>query len=174
VPADADALVVASARATRAALVWGERGAGVDAHVESLRRVISHWAWPGGEPALQPRSGVAALAAVLEARREPADVVSAAEGIACLVRTQRADGTWHGVGLYDALDALLLGVARGYRVDEVDAALARAAELLAISQKANGGWGRQAGIRQPLVAWRVLRHAHALDAEAGAAAGPPR
>jgi len=103
---------------------------------------------------------------VLEAWRQPEDVVSAAEGIACLVRTQRADGTWHGVGLYDALDTLLLGVARGYRVPEVDAALLRAAELLAISQKADGSWGRQTTVRQPLTAWRVLRHTQALAQEA--------
>lgn len=163
---DADTLVVASARATRAALAWGQHGPALDAHLDSLHRVISHWAWPGGEPLLQPRSGVAALGAVLEAWRQPEDVVSAAEGIACLVRTQRADGTWHGVGLYDALDTLLLGVARGYRVPEVDAALLRAAELLAISQKADGSWGRQTTVRQPLTAWRVLRHTQALAQEA--------
>ncbi len=161
-PLDADTLVVASARATRAALQWGERSAGLDAHLDSLRQVISHWAWPGGEPLLQPRSGVAALATLLEAPRQAADVVSAAEGIACLVRTQRADGTWHGVSLYDVLDTLLLGVARGYRVPEVDGTLARAAELLAISQHADGSWGRQTGTRQALTAWRVLRHAQGL------------
>ncbi|HEX9106200.1 MAG TPA: hypothetical protein VF832_03210, partial [Longimicrobiales bacterium] len=89
-----------------------------------------------------------------------ANVICAAEGIACLVRAQRADGTWHGVPLFEALEALLAGAARGYRAGEVDAVLARSAQLLALTQKPEGGWGTEdrASARQPLIAWRVLRH----------------
>ena len=108
-----------------------------------------------------PRAAVTALGAVLQAPMTSANVACAAEGIACLVRSQRADGTWHGVPLFEALETLLFAVARGYHADEVDAVLARAAALLALTQKEDGGWGMEEGAsaRQPLVAWRVLRHA---------------
>lgn len=157
-----DELVCQAALALRGALRWGEGGDTVDVHVEGLRQVVAQWAWPGDEPLLSAGSGVAALGGVLEAPQTHANVVAAADGVACLVRTQRADGTWAGVQLFDALETLLLGVARGFRVDEVDAALARSAELLALTVRPNGTWGAErsaATERLPLLAWRVLRQA---------------
>ena len=164
-PRDADLLVIDSARATEAALCWGERGP-AERHLESLCRVVSGWAWPAGEPVLKASSAVAALGALLRGPVTPEYVRAIAEGIACLLRTQRADGTWHGVPLFDALELLLSGVARGYHVPEVDAALARSAQLLVLTQKGDGTWGAKAGARQPLTAWRVLRHVVGLTAGA--------
>ncbi len=161
-PGEADTLVIDSARATEAGLRWGEVPAGSD--LDGLRRIVSHWAWPRREPLLKAASAVAALSALLRAPATPENVRAIAEGIACLLRSQRADGTWHGVPLYDAMELLLAGVSRGYRVPEVDAALGRAAQLLVLTQKSDGSWGAETRPRQPLSAWRVLRHALGLTA----------
>ncbi len=161
-PGEADALVIDSARATQAALLWGETAA--ERYLDGLRRIVSHWAWPRREPLLKAATAVAALSALLRAPATPENVRAIAEGIACLLRSQRADGTWHGVPLYDALELLLAGVSRGYRVPEVDAALARAAQLLVLTQKSDGTWGAETRPRQPLNAWRVLRHVLGLTA----------
>jgi len=155
--AEPETQVTDSALALRASLRWGERGTTADLHLDGLRQVVAHWAWPPDAPLLAARAGLAALATVLEAPQAQANVVCAADGVACLVRTQRADGTWHGAELFDALDTLLLGVAHGFVVDEVDAALARSAELLALTQ--NGTWGAAPAGRHPLIAWRTFRHA---------------
>ena len=103
-------------------------------------------------------------------------------GMAVLISTPYMDEAERcgRVGLVHAGRLLLQGTPRdllagfedeAYEVvggarEAVDAALARSAQLLVLTQKGDGTWGAKAGARQPLTAWRVLRHVVGLTAGA--------
>jgi hypothetical protein len=168
---DADARIAAESLAVAALLAWG-----VDA--ETLRTRIAELArcarpgrheHDGPVPASRLACIILALrGAIAAAARRPAGLPAGAAGDAALheavrgavlllARAQRADGSWADGDLFLVLRALA-GVAGDPALAPAAVGpLTRAAELLAMAQQRDGGWGRAACAESLLIGWRVLR-----------------
>jgi hypothetical protein len=129
-PGPDNAAVAVSAAALRVALLWGLEGTDGFLQVDGIRRIVSLWASDEIDQLLGPSAVAEAILALLYAPVEPATVNAIADALARIVRTQRADGTWHQVEPVHFTEVLLAASTFGYRVDESDRAIARAAALL--------------------------------------------
>jgi hypothetical protein len=147
----------ASAVALQALLRWEvRRSRDVELHLDGLRLMLRLRA-ENSPLALASTAAVCGLSALLEAADRDEWRQAAEATLAWLARRQRADGTWADNDTFQMLELLLEAQRRGLGGAAVDRALARGARLLAISQQADGSWGREAGDRRTLVGWRVLR-----------------
>jgi hypothetical protein len=149
----------ASALALQALLKWeARRSRDVELHLDGVRLVLALRA-ESSPLALPATAAVCGLGALLEAA-DDAEWRQAAEAtLAWLVRRQRADGTWADNDTFHVLELLLEAQRRGIGGPPVDRALDRGARLLAVSQQADGSWGREAGDWRTLIGWRMLRRA---------------
>ncbi len=167
-PGAEQALVLSSA-ALRAVLVWGGTGTAVQLHIEALRRILSIWAAPEGEPVFSAHAAHAVLAALLEAAGTERNVEAVAQGLTALARTQRGEGTWAGVDPFESMALLMRAVERGYAAPEMERSIERVAGLLTVSQRSDGRWGDEDDMRA-LAGWRGLRHVLRRAGGAGRAA----
>ncbi len=154
---DAEARLGVSCVALQSLLRWGYAGPPTQAHVSSLRKLVS------SDALLVPKRAmiagfVGALAALIEGHPRDASRSAAVNGIGRLLGVQRADGSWPGADTFQVLDLLLRASANGYANEAVDAAIIRAVEMLALVQRNDGSWGRETGPERMLVGWRALRH----------------
>jgi hypothetical protein len=150
--------LAASAQALRAALHWGLTGTDAMLQLEALRRIVGFWSGNRGRGDLvSAAASLTALHAIIDAPSSAENVATAADGLALLVASQRADGTWADIEPVHVLDVLLTALERGYGVRELDAALRRAGTLVA-------AWlhesidSRELSHRNLLVLWRTLRY----------------
>jgi hypothetical protein len=156
--------VAVSAAALRSALVWGLQGTDGFLQVEGMRRIVSLWANDRIDHLLGPSAAAEAVLALLYAPVQPATVTAIADALARIVRTQRADGTWHQVEPVHFTEVLLAGSSLGYRVEESDRAIARAASLLS-SGVPEGYRTADLGPARLLTIWRALRYGLAPPAQ---------
>jgi hypothetical protein len=156
--ADAEARLGVSSIALDALLRCGVAGGFTDAHLASLRKLVSGEALV---PAKSPMVAglVAALGALIESPPNDRTRSAVERGLARLLGMQRADGSWPGADLFHVLDMLERASAKGFGGKPVDAAIQRAVEMLVLLQRGDGSWGRETGPERMLVGWRALRHA---------------
>lgn len=125
--------------ALRAMLGWAGRDLDAGLHLRALRRLVlerSSLVDAGREP-------VATLAPMLSALAAGSDDDAAVwHGVLLVVRSQRADGSWPDVDPFSMVEALLAVSDGGYAGPALDRAIERAADLLAVTQRAEGGWER--------------------------------
>lgn len=160
---DPDTRLAASALALEAMLRWRAPDRDTAIHLEGIRRILCI-ADRFDDDRLLPAARLAALTALLAAPITTDGAAVAGEAIAMTLRTQRADGSWPRTDTFQVLELLLAAgaPAEGGSVMPqagIDAAIARAAAMLAVTQQRDGTWDRDAGPRRTLIGWRTLRHA---------------
>jgi hypothetical protein len=160
---DPDTRLAASALALEAVLRWGILDRDTAIHLEGIRHML-RLADRLDDDRLVPAARVAALAALLAAPATTDGAAVAGVAIGMILRTQRADGSWPGTDAFQVLELLRAAGAPaqgGHACHNagIDAAIARAAEMLALTQQRDGTWDRGAGPRRTLIGWRTLRHA---------------
>jgi hypothetical protein len=153
---DADARLGASAIALLALLRWHRGGPVVDRQVASLQRMLAGDALAAGDTAVAGHA--AAVGALVEAPADESTRSAVEAGLARMMKTQRADGSWPGADTFHVLDVLLRADERGYGSPAIENAIHRAVDMLALLQRADGSWGRETGPERMLVGWRALRH----------------
>jgi hypothetical protein len=102
------------------------------------------------------------LAALTSAPRRPEFIMVLHGALTRLAGTQRADGSWPDADPFLIADVFLLAVHRGYGSPIFDAAIARTAGMLALTQHEDGSWGPAAEPPRLLSGWRTLRYAAQL------------
>lgn len=105
------------------------------------------------------------LAALVNAPRNPGHVTIVHGALSRLAGLQRADGSWPDAEAFHVADALLSAVRSGYGSPLFDRAIARTADMLILSQHADGSWGNSAGPYRLLLAWRTLRYTAGIRAK---------
>jgi hypothetical protein len=150
--------LAASALALRAGMHWNLTGTDVMLHLEALRRIVGFWCGNRGrQDLISAAASLTALHAVIDAPPSAENVATSADGLALLVGSQRADGTWADLDPVHVLDVLLTAQERGYGVRELDLALRRAGMLVA-------AWlhesidSRELANRNLLLLWRTLQY----------------
>lgn len=162
IPAGPAAQLVASSRALRAFLTWGLLGNDDRLHLEGLRRLAAFDPLAPGTPApieALPEILVALLSAPPSAENDWA----IRRGLTRLIQSQRADGSWPELEIFHILEMLLTAADRGYADRDLNAAMHRAAGLLAVSQQEHGSWERDTHPRRTRIGWRALRYAATLS-----------
>lgn len=160
------ASLVLSCMALVAEEAWGAAARDAALHAAALRRMVlerDSWTSTASEPI---PAFLAAVRALLPFGTDDGAVWHA---LVVTLRSQRADGSWPDTDTFLVLDVLLGAAARGYGGASLDRGLARAAELLAVTQQAQGGWSREAvgadldsaafGVPRDLVGLLALEHA---------------
>jgi hypothetical protein len=154
---DADARLGVSCVALQAALRWGFRDDAEERQLAGIRKVIADGLRSTVE-AGAVGGYVAAIEALVESRPDDETRPVVAAGINHVLRIQRADGSWPGADTFHVLDLLLRASDAGFADPAIDAAVARAVEMLALLQRSDGSWGRETGPERMLVGWRAFRH----------------
>jgi hypothetical protein len=98
------------------------------------------------------------VAALLHAPRSADTLATVHDALARLAGQQRADGSWLGADPFHVVELLLLAARSGYRSPFFDAAVARTAEILVLTQRPDGSWGTDAEPYRLLTGWRTLRY----------------
>ncbi len=161
VPGGAAGQLAASCLALRSVLRWEPHGPDASLHLDGLLRLLEWDRRTGGR--LVPLDAVPAIAlALLEAAdrdefRDAAKIV-----LDRIVQVQRADGSWPELDTFYILEVLLAALDAGFHSDAVDAALLRAAGLLALTQQPDGQWERDTVTARTRIGLRTLRHATRL------------
>ncbi len=164
-PAGSAARLAASCTALRVCLRWGVFGPDTELHLDGLRRLLE--LDPRGANGLVPLEALpAVLVTLLEVPDRPELSEVTARGISRLTQMQRADGSWPELDALYILEALLAAADAGFGGPAIDAAIRRGAGLLAVTQRQDGQWERNATARRSLIGWRALRHAVRIDAGA--------
>ena len=155
---DRDARLGLSCLALRAVRRWGNPSFDDLLHLRVLARMASQALRNGAQPlAMAPLIEV--LSALTSAPRRGEFIHSLHGALTRLAGMQRADGSWPDADPFHVADIFLLAVHSGYGSPVFDAALARTAEVFAITQHADGSWGPDDGPARLLTAWRTLRYA---------------
>lgn len=155
-PTDHDARLALSALALRAVLSHAAPLRDDLLQIEALRR-IADLLFRGGD-GISTTAAVTVLAALTRAPRNATHLSIVHGALSRLARLQRADGSWPGAEAFHVADTLLLAVRSGYGSPAFDGALARTAQMLAVTQQPDGSWGSDAGPFRLLTGWRTLRH----------------
>lgn len=155
-PSDDDARLALSALALRALLRFDSPHTDDRLQLRALGAAADAM-FRAGSP-ISAAAGIFVLDALIEGRAEEG---ATGNSLMRLIGSQRADGTWGGVDTFHVADALLFAHSRGYELPALSRAIARTAEMLALSQQPDGSWGNASGTYRLLVGWRILRHAGA-------------
>jgi hypothetical protein len=108
-------------------------------------------------------AAVTVLATLAVMPRSPSHVAIVHGALSRLAGSQRGDGSWPGAEMFHVADALMLAERAGYGSPVFDAALARTANLLILTQQPDGSWGSDTGPYRLLTGWRTLRHVAATQ-----------
>jgi hypothetical protein len=108
-------------------------------------------------------AAVTVLATLAVMPRSPSHVAIVHGALSRLAGSQRGDGSWPGAEMFHVADALMLAERAGYGSPVFDAALARTANLLILTQQPDGSWGNDTGPYRLLTGWRTLRHVAATQ-----------
>lgn len=153
---DDDARLALSALALRAVLDQRSPTRDDVLHIDALRRIADLLLRE------QTRIGIPAavtvLATLARVPRSAGHLTTVHGAFSRLAGSQRADGSWPGAEMFHVADALLQAVRSGYGSPVFDSALARTAQLLILTQQADGSWGSDAGPYRLLTGWRTLRY----------------
>lgn len=109
----------------------------------------------------------AAVMALAEGPSNSEDDEAVVTGLDRLGSAQRADGSWPNADPFHVLDVVTRARQLGFGAAPADAALVRAAGMLTLLQRPDGGWGREMGPERTLIGWRTLRAALELVGEPG-------
>lgn len=159
IPAGNAARLVASCIALRALIRFGDSGTDTWLHLEGLRHLLA--LDPRELGALLPLEALPAiLSALAEGPLETEEHRRAAEDVLTRVLLrQRADGSWPELDTFYVLEALLDAHRARLGDERLDAAIRRAAGLLALSQQPDGHWEHDHNPHRTRVGWRALRQA---------------
>ena len=156
---DRDARVGTSALALRGWLRWAEPDESARAHIAGLIR-IANGSFRPGRPQLLGSAAVVESLITLCSTQRTAEITAAFHGaLSRLSGTQRADGSFSDISTFAVLDVLLRSLKAGYSSPVFDSAIARAVEMLVVTQQANGSWGKDVTPYFTLIGWRALRAA---------------
>lgn len=148
--------------ALRAFLVWGDVGTDVQLHIDGLLRLAPAASREPGSPV--PIDALPAiLHALLHAPANPAVEEVVDTTLTLLLQMQRADGSWPELDAFEILEILLTAMEKGRGGPGVDAAIRRAAGLLAATQQTTGLWERDSATHRTRIGWRALRFATRTD-----------
>lgn len=103
-------------------------------------------------------AAVMVVAALTQAPPSADHLAAVHDALARLVGQQRADGSWLDADPFHVVEVLLLAVRSGYGSPLFEAAIARTAEMLVLTQRPDGSWGSDAEPYRFLTGWRTLRH----------------
>ena len=166
------AALALSCMALTAEAAWQAAELDAQLHAQVLRRLAlerGSWMPPRSEP---PAAFLAVIRALLELGGDDA---AAWHGVMMVLRSQRGDGSWPEVDTFLVLDVLLRAAAAGYGGPSLDRSVRRAAELLAVTQRPDGGWGADLpgsseeaaafGLTRDLIGWRALSYSTEAPSE---------
>lgn len=156
-PTDDDARLGASAIALRACLRYQEPTIDDRLQIDALLRVADLLF--RAQSRVATPAAVAVLGTLARAPRTAVQLAVLHAALSRLAGSQRADGSWPGAEGFHVADALLYAVQSGYGSPLFDNAILRTAEVLVLSQHADGSWGQDAGSHRLLIGWRTLRYA---------------
>src|SRR5688500_18221422 len=125
-------------------------------HIDALRRLAALLF--RDRTNISTPAAVTVLATLSVMPRSPSHVAIVHGAISRLAGSQRGDGSWPGAEMFHVADALMLAERAGYGSPVFDAALARTANLLMLTQQPDGSWGNDMGPYRLLTGWRTLRH----------------
>jgi hypothetical protein len=154
---DRDARLGLSALALRAVRHWSRCSVDDLLHLDALARIASR-ALRSGKTSSMPCL-MMVFSALTAAPRRPEFINVLHGALTRLAGAQRADGSWPDADPFHVAEVFLLAIQRGYGSPVFDAALVRAAEMLALMQHADGTWGPEIGSPRLLSGWRTLRYA---------------
>lgn len=157
-PTDADARLGFSALALHALRRWSRSSTDDVLHLEALRR-IANVAFRSQPLDISTPALVQVLAALTTAPKTAESIMVLHGALTRMAGVQRADGSWPGAEPFHVADVYLLAIQNGYGSPVFDAAIYRTAEMLVLSQNADGSWGQEWGPYRLLSGWRTLRHA---------------
>ncbi len=155
---DRDARLGLSSLALHAVRRWSRCSTDDLSHLDALSRIAQRALRPKGMAVALPTL-IMVLAALTSAPRRPHFIIVLHGALTRLAGTQRADGSWPDADAFLAAEVFLLAVNRGYGSPVFDAAIARTAEMLALAQHDDGGWGAAVEPPRLLSGWRTLRYA---------------
>lgn len=157
-PTDRDARLGLSSLALHAVRRWSRCTTDDFSHLEALAR-IANSALRGHSSAWKMPTLIMVLSALTSAPRRPGFIIVLHGALTRLAGMQRADGSWPDADAFLVAEVFLLAVHRGYGSPVFDAAIARTAEMLALVQQEDGGWGATVEPPRLLSGWRTLRYA---------------
>lgn len=155
-PTDDDARLALSALALRVVLQHQPALTDDLLHIDALRRLAILLFKE--QTAVSIPAAITVLATLAVLPRAPGHVAAVHGALSRLAGLQRGDGSWPGAEMFHVADALLVAARSGYGSPVFDAAFARTANLLALTQQRDGSWGNDAGPYRLLIGWRTLRH----------------
>jgi hypothetical protein len=134
-------------------------GDGKSAMHESALRSIVAGASTESASVITMAGYAAAVVALAETPPGPENDDAVVTGLDRLGSAQRADGSWPNADSFQVLDVIVRSRQLRYGAGSADAALVRAAGMLTLLQRPDGGWGREMGPERTLIGWRTLRAA---------------
>jgi hypothetical protein len=157
-PTDPDARLGLSSLALHAVRRWSRCTTDDLSHLEVLARIANSALRTQGSAWRMPTL-IMVLSALTSAPRRPEFIIVLHGALTRLAGMQRADGSWPDADAFLVAEVFLLAVQRGYGSPVFDAAIARTAEMLALVQQEDGGWGAAVEPPRLLSGWRTLRYA---------------
>jgi hypothetical protein len=157
-PSDNVARLGISCVALQAVSRW-RAGDGKSAMHESALRSIVAGASTESASVITMAGYAAAVVALAETPPGPENDDAVVTGLDRLGSAQRADGSWPNADSFQVLDVIVRSRQLRYGAGSADAALVRAAGMLTLLQRPDGGWGREMGPERTLIGWRTLRAA---------------
>lgn len=165
-PSDNVARLGVSCVALQAVQRWRAGDAKSGMHRAGLRSIVAG-ASTETASVITMSAYAAAVVALAEGPSNPEDDEVVVTGLDRLGSGQRADGSWPNADPFHVLDVVVRSRQLGYGAAPADAALVRAAGMLTLLQRPDGGWGREMGPERTLIGWRTLRAALELVEETG-------
>lgn len=160
-PTDADARLGLSALALHALRRWSRSSTDDVLHLDALRR-LANAAFRTPPLNISTPALILVLSALTSAPRTAEFIMVLHGALTRFAGVQRADGSWPGADPFHAAEVFLQAARSGYGSPVFDAALVRTAEMLVLTQNADGSWGSDAGSYRLLSGWRTLRYAVAI------------